>query len=175
MLLCGCTPYLYNGKTYYSEGEAVAAQRERHAQALADIQPTDHPVGGVLRMYFVDRDTAAKVLTELAGDVPDAMANYVLNATYAKVQFTRDAIAKRKIFDRVELEYWDGEHHDPEPDAYVLYYYPSLTHASWYFIGRQVPPRTPVRFDDAQSDLAKRTIFFLDTLETLARAESKRR
>jgi len=173
--LCGCVPYQYNGKTYYSEGEALAAQRQRHAQALAEIQPTDHPVGGVLRMYFVDRDTAEKGLTELATDIPGATADYFVSAAFEKVQFTRDAIVKRRIFDKVELQYSDGEHHDPDPDAYVLYYYASLAHQSWYFIGRRAPPRTPIQFDNAQSDLVARTIPFLDRLETLARAASERR
>jgi len=166
--------YPYNGSVYFSEGEALAAQRQRLSDALANIEPTDHPVGGVLRMYFVDRDTATKVLTELADDMPGATADYLLKAAYEKVRFTRDAIEKRRIFDRVELEYWDGEHHDPDPGAYVLYYYASLSHQSWYFIGKKVPPRTPVRFDNTQVNLAKRTIFFLDSLETLARAESNK-
>jgi len=170
-LLGGCMTYQYNGKSYSSEGDALAAQQQRYALALVDIKPTSHPVGGSLRMYFVDRDTAAKVLTELAGDMRGATADYLLNSTYEKVRFTRDAIEKRRIFDRVELEYSSGTHRNSEADACVLYYYaPASSNQSWYFISKQVP-RTRVRFDDTESDLRERTLYFLDLLEYLARGD----
>lgn len=62
-----------------------------------------------------------------------------------------------------------GEHRRAEADAYVLYYYaPAASNQSWYFVSQRVP-RTPVRFDAAESDIAERTLYFLDMLEYLAR------
>lgn len=168
----GCMTYRYDGKPYKSESEALAVQKQRQEQALADIQPTKNPVHGTLRIYFIDQDTAPKVL--VVGNTQGAAADYVLKLTYNSARFMRDAIEKRKIFDKVELKYGSGQYHEPEPDAYVLFFYaPSTTSQSWYFVGKRVP-RTPVQFDLGESDLAKRFGYFMDTLETLARADGRK-
>lgn len=174
LTLSACTQQLYrvNGKTYTDRKEAEAADQASRAAILAGITPRSSPVAALGRIVMPSKALIAGRLLGEGGSVE--AKDFVATAVYAGMRDLTEAIRKRNIFERLEVEETsDGDAVKPKPGEVVIYYFkPDKTTGGWNYISTSTK-RTPLHFDEANPDKVAKVMYLIDHIEGLAAAEPK--
>lgn len=171
ILLGGCVPltYRYDGRDFGSRAEAEAAAASDRDAKLAQIAPLPAPLADAARIIVPSKIGALqRVIRGGTGDGRD----YVGTALSRGIRLWADAIAKRNIFARIEIEETDYPDHVESPAVgAVIYLYiaPDVKALNWYYLTPK-KSRIPVNYDRGVTG-QKRLESFIEGVEALARQE----
>lgn len=100
---CAPTTYRLGAQTYPSAGDALTAQRTAMNHILSKVEPRATPYAG-RGVVFVpsDGDIRARGIINTGTPVPE-VEDYVAAVGYRALAFFREVIAKRNLFESVEL------------------------------------------------------------------------
>jgi hypothetical protein len=162
--LSGCMTYKYDGKTYHSKDEAVAAERAYYDRVLSEIKPLEAPVAQHARFCI----PSSQIVYERATHGGAAGRQYVAETIEIAMKYVYDSLQKRRIFTTVDFEWTNGDHVTPTSGEDVIYFYlPEPKTGGYYFLSDAVK-RTPVTFDRGNPDPTGRMMYFLDSVQSLA-------
>jgi len=109
-LLLGCTKQVYFnswGQTFTSKGEALSHQKKVQNSILADITPTDKPIGGRALFVYPSRELLEEkgisVTSGTRKNLTKEQIEYTVEFMFEDVRYLADAIHRRKIFNEVDF------------------------------------------------------------------------
>lgn len=146
--VAGCAPlaYRYDGQSYDTRAAAEAAAAADRAAHLARIEPLPAPLGGSVRIIVPSK---AGALQRAVRRGTEEGRDYVASAMTANVRLWAEAILKRNIFARAEIEETDYPDHAAAPaDGAVIYAYvaPDARAFAWYYRA-PAKSRVPIDYD----------------------------
>ena len=170
--LLGCVhTYRYDGQAYPSREEAIRAVRSSNTSMLTRITPAANRIGGTLNFYVPEKSAIQERGVILTGKPPANLIDYVVEVASINHQALYDALVRRGAFDRVKLQYSQGEHIPTQNGEYMVYLYqPNARAAAWFFSSDLVK-REQVNFDTSKSDRAEKIQYWLDSIEALAKVK----
>lgn len=169
---CATPVYRVGDKSFADRKDAEAARKASADTTLAKISPRTTPVAKTGRVIILSKAlVAGRVLRE--GGNPEGR-DYVATAVFAGMQDIAEAIRKRNIFERLDVEETsDGGQVTPKPGEVAIYFYkPDRNAGGWNYVSESTK-RTPLHFDETNPDHAGRFMYFLDRIEALAAAEPR--
>jgi hypothetical protein len=174
ILLGGCVPltYRYDGRDYGSRAEAEAAAASKRDAQLAQIAPLPAPLADAARIIVPSKTAAMQRV--IRGGTSEGR-DYVGTVLSGGFRLWADAIARRNIFAKVEIEETDYPDHVETPAVgAVIYAYiaPDAKAFNWYY-RTPTQSRTPIHYDRGMTG-QKRLESFIEGVEALARQEVSR-
>jgi hypothetical protein len=124
LIFASCTYYTVNDRRFDNKQDALAAYQQQSQAILAEISPTETPIGGSIKIVLPTRQQVEESGIEKTGSATPEQIDYVATAFLLGLDAMADAVVKRKLFDRVDIEHApSSEQPSAGSDDFVLWFY----------------------------------------------------
>jgi len=167
---CATTRYTFNGESYRSGTDALAAQKDYLDKLLTEIKSRDNTIDTKVLVVLPAPTTIEALGIKRTGTPKQELIDYLTQFTVSDHQFFVDALRKSKLFKQVDLRV--AEHTLKEArmaedrySAVIYYHLVSPTQFGWYLIKPNVD--TPAQINsDAIAKGAPRIESWIDSVES---------
>jgi hypothetical protein len=101
-LLAGCVTYQYNGSSYHSSEEALAAQKQHEDEILAKITRLPSSINGTALVIVPSKATVAALGVTRKGNPDPALIDYVASTLFNDYSYFSKYLEASRAFSSVE-------------------------------------------------------------------------
>ncbi|MBK7414123.1 MAG: hypothetical protein IPJ38_02385 [Dechloromonas sp.] len=172
LALSGCvtTKYTFNGESYRSSPDALAAQKVFLDKLLAEIKSRDNTIDAKVLVVTPAASTIEALGIKRTGTPKQEQIDFMTQFTVSDQLFFVDALKKSKLFKQVESRV--AEHTLKEArlaeekySAVIYFHLVSPTQGGWYLIKSGIDAPTQIN-SDAIAKGAPRIESWIDSIES---------
>lgn len=175
MFVSGCASYKVGDQAFPSRSAAEQEHARQLNATMRGISPTASPVGGRALFVLPTMEHLEQHGIKYTGNkasIPRDQIEYVMRTEMNARESMFNALQHREIFSSLTLTHNNDPQATPPGDFDVLIYLhnPSPESAQWYIKSKGASVAQPVVVDTGKALGVPRTIAWLDSVESLARA-----
>lgn len=175
LVMCGCTSglYRYGEQKYYSSASALNAQRDDVANMIANIHPTNNPIGGRALIALPTQKLIEEKGIRITGFATREQIDFIVSGVEISVGSMAEALKRRKIFEEVSVSKSDHPETmtSSQHDAIIYWLLASPRQTQWFLKTPSNNKAVPIYMDQSLPLGAPRTLSWLDYIEKTAAAQ----